>query len=110
MKQIYLQQGDVILYRERNVPNKAKKVNFSGNSFVLEKGEGVNTHELRHSNLQKAINIYETGKEYFLEIVAPIVLVHQEHGTAQLQEGIVISKQKEREWDYETEEARAVMD
>lgn len=110
MKQIYLQQGDVILSRVTEIPKDAKLVKLTKNSFVLEKGEGTNTHELRHPRLASVLQLFETKEEYFIKPKASLELVHQEHGTSQIEEGIILSKVKEREWDYETEEARAVMD
>ena len=109
-KKIYLQQGDVVLYKESSVPSSAKKVNVNRNSFVIEKGEGIHTHRLEHPQLQQAVLISETEDRLYMKFMQPLELVHEEHGISQIEQGIVLSKVKEREYDYETQEARAVMD
>lgn len=113
MKEIYLQQGDVILYKEKSIPKNAKKIEITLNNFVLEKGEGVNTHQLQAKNgrLQKQLLMYETEEEYIFNTgLNGLILVHEEHGTSELEPNILLSKVKEREYDYETQEARAVLD
>lgn len=113
MKQIYLQQGDVILYKENKIPAKAKKVELTTNSFVVEKGEGVHTHTLKNKEglLQEQVQIFETKDNLYFNVGATeLLLVHEEHGTSMIEPNVIISKKKEREFDYETMEARNVLD
>jgi len=109
-KKIYLQQGDVILYQVDTVPTKAKEVEIISDSFVVEKGEGVNTHELRKKGLQRAVSVYETENECFFQVKQEVELFHKEHGVFVLEPNMTLMKQKEREWDYEKEESRLTMD
>lgn len=109
MKTIYMQQGDVILYKEQSIPKNATSVKVTGNSFVLEKGEGIHTHRLKPMK-QQLMQVFETKERYYINTGQGLILEHEEHGTADLEPELILSKVKEREFDYETMEARNVMD
>lgn len=109
-KEVYMQQGDVVLYKEKCVPKTATPVEVTGTEFVVEKGEGIHTHQICHPQLQQVLKVSETKDRIYLEIEQELELVHEEHGTSQLEKGMFLSKIKEREYDYETEEVRETMD
>lgn len=106
MERIVLIHGDVTFYEADSIPATAKKVKFK-KGFVVERGEGVNLH-----TLETECEIYVDGDiMYFKELDTPISVNHTEHGfkTAKTKTGI-IKKRLERVWDYESEEARKVVD
>ena len=112
MKNVYMQQGDVILYHETSIPKKAKEIKIN-NEFILEHGEGIHKHRLvpKSGMLQEQVCISETEDKIYLEIKDNgLLLVHEEHGTSQIEPNLILSKVKEREWDYEVQEARNVLD
>lgn len=111
MKQeIYMQQGDVILYKINKIPDNAREVTLTSNSFVIEKGEGVHTHRLLHPQLRQVCIIKEDKENIYFQTNADLELVHEEHGTSIIPEGEILFKVKEREFDYETMESRATID
>ena len=60
MKQIVIQHGDVCLEKVDSIPVDVKKVKIVGNNFIIEKGEGVHTHELVSiGELCDKIEVYE---------------------------------------------------
>ncbi len=116
MKKVLNQQGDVIL-NEGVIPPEAKKINLTGlTKFVIEKGEGVNTHELvsvknETDVIEQFIDLYELNDTYYVRVKPgkQIKLKHQEHKEQILHEGIH-EKINEREFDYEQMEARKTID
>lgn len=109
-KDIYLQQGDVILYRVDSIPPNATRREIKGNTFVIERGEGVNTHKVKRQRLAQSVQIFEDKDNLYLQTQQEIELVHTEHGTSVIEPNVILMKKKEREWDYETEEARLTRD
>lgn len=113
MKKLTNQHGDVILEKISELPKNAKKVNDLRNGFILERGEGVHTHELRGvgKELSKVCDVYEDGDIIFLHVKKgeSVELDHEEHGVQTLGEGIY-KKDIEREFDYEKEVERKVID
>lgn len=101
---IFIQQGDVIL-KNAVIPNTAKKLKL-GSRFIVEKGEGANTHMI--TEVEK-IEAYEDNGTLYLKVNEPVKLSHEEHGTQVLEIG-TYKKEIEREWDYESEEARKTQD
>ncbi len=108
MDKIVMIHGDVTIYETTSIPATAKKIAWKP-GFILEKGEGVNTH-----TIETICDIYLdeiTGRMYLKEKSEAIQVNHQEHGvkTIHTKTGIVY-KDIEQEWDYETEEARGTRD
>ena len=110
MKKILIQQGDCILKVCNEIPKTASRVAFKGNSYVVLKGEGVNTHELRSDTLVDDVEIYKNGNTLYLKALKNVSLVHQEHGTTILKSGQIMERIIEREFDYEDMEARETRD
>ena len=110
MEKVKIQQGDCILFEVANIPKAAKRVELRGNSFIVLRGEGVNTHELQSATLAGDIEAYMDGDTLYLKAKKDTPLVHQEHGTTIIEGGSVLGRRIEREFDYESMEARNVQD
>jgi hypothetical protein len=98
---VKIQQGDCILFGVSGVPVTAKKVK----TRVVEKGEGVHTHVV-----EGECDVYMDGDVMYLKTNGKAKLVHEEHGVQDLEPNIVYKKVIEREFDYESMEARNVID
>ena len=107
MEKIYAQQGDVILVEVKEIPAAAKAIKLSGN-FIVERGEGVHTHVIEEKHLGK-LDAYELNGVMYLRVKEDVPMVHEEHGTTKvfLRK---IYKRMEREFDYESMEARQTQD
>lgn len=105
MKKVTNQHGDLLFYEVNEIPKDAKKVDAK-NGYVIERGEGVHTHVFTDVS---GIEIYEKDGETYVRVKADPKIDHEEHGHQLLEPGIK-KKGIEREWDYETEEARKVID
>ena len=108
MEKIVLIHGDVTLYEAKSIPKTAKKISWEP-GFVMEKGEGVHTHTIEND-----CDIYldeKSGRMYFKEKAEKIQVNHEEHKlqTINSPTGIVY-KDLEREFDYESMEARNTQD
>lgn len=98
------QHGDVVLVKENKLPynfkgKKAKK------GFIVEKGEGVHTHEI----LDGDCYVDEIDGVMWLNLKSPTKITHEEHGVKILEPGIY-RKEIENEFDYEAMEARKTRD
>jgi hypothetical protein len=100
MKIMY-QQGDCIIVAVQNIPETAKLIKTK----IVEKGEGMNTHVIEGD-----CEIYMDRDVMYLKVGNGASLKHEEHGTQVLEPNTVYKKVNEREWDYESEEARKVID
>src|SRR3990167_1489306 len=106
MDKIVMIHGDVTLYEVKEIPATAKKVEWKP-GFILEKGEGANTHTIEND-----CDIYideVTGRMYLKQKAEPIQINHEEHGLQTLELGIY-RKDLEQEFDYESMEARNTRD
>jgi hypothetical protein len=101
---VFIQQGDVIL-KSCAIPASAKRIKI-GSSFIVEKGEGANTHIV---NEVENIEAYEDNGTLYLKVNEPVKLSHEEHGTQVLEVG-TYKKVIEREFSYEEMEARKTQD
>jgi hypothetical protein len=107
MEKILHQHGDLILKETSVIPRGAKKIKVP-RIFVVEKGEGVNTHVITDT---EQIKVYEKDDVlYFKTGIEPVKLTHQEHGTQVLEPDKIYKKVIEREFDYESMEARFTQD
>ena len=98
-----IQQGDCILVPVSNIPKDATQIPFSG---IVLMGKGVNTHELKDT---ESVSAYEHNGVLYLHLDSDNSIVHQEHGISNVQCGDWM-RVIEREYDYETEEARQTRD
>lgn len=115
MEKVTIQHGDVLLKKVEVIPVDAKKVDLTGvHSFIIEKGEGVNTHELVSSELGALcdlVDIFDKDGILFVKVKEgkQVKLTHQEHQTQVLEPGIH-RKEIEQVFDYEKMEAARTRD
>lgn len=104
-KRLY-QHGDVILIAVDKIPDGAVKVELPPRNFIIEKGEGSHTHIIECTD---GLDVYEKDGVLYCVVDKDISLTHEEHGPQVITPG-KIERKIEREWDYETEEARQTSD
>lgn len=98
-------QGDVACVRREFLPEKAKKV-VNKKDTALAYGE-VTGHS--HQITEGEIEFYELDGTAWLKVLVPSLLTHEEHKPVKLDPGIY-EYGTIREFDYETMEARKVLD
>ncbi len=119
MKKIEHQHGDVVLEKVNEIPPEAKRVKVC-DGFVVEKGEGIHTHILRKKtpcakrqidtmDIDKDVEVYQISDTMYIKVKKPVNLDHEEHGIQTLKPGIY-KKNIEREYSYEANEERSVVD
>jgi hypothetical protein len=125
MKKIVHQHGDVVLESVSSIPEGAKKLTFC-EGFVIEKGEGIHTHILKTvencscrvqespiqlKQVKDDVEIYSINDTMYIKVKKgkTVILDHEEHGKQILKEGIY-KKHIEREYSYEDNEERRVID
>lgn len=125
MKKISNQHGDVVLQRVIEIPKEAKKIKVD-EGFIVEKGEGIHTHILKKKSQKKVavkdgisplemnsmmdlVEVYEKGEDMYIKVKETVCIDHEEHGIQTLEPGIY-KKNIEREFDYENEIERRVLD
>ena len=119
MKKISNQHGDVILEVVNEIPKEAKRVKVQ-DGFVVEKGEGIHTHILRKkmpcakrqiavAEIDEDVEIYQISDTMYIKVLKPVNIDHEEHGIQTLEPGIY-KKNIEREYSYEQNEERRVID
>lgn len=99
------QHGDLLFQKVDEMPKDGKVLKVSP-GFVLERGEGVHTHVLEDV---KGVTVVEKDGDIYVRVTEPVRINHEEHGFQTLKPG-VYKKQIEREFDYETNEARNTRD
>lgn len=109
MDKVSLQHGDVIL-KLAKLPEGAKRIPVDSNRFTVERGEGINTHDLTDEELQTVLEVYEKDGVRYFRSAKKIKLTHAEHRTQILEPGQVYEKIPEREFDYEAMETRRTLD
>lgn len=105
MKQFQIRQGDVMLEKIKILPANIKPVNAENGRLIIARGE-VTGH--CHAVEERAGNMFvgEDGR-IFLSVEHDTEIVHEEHGTIELPEGIyVYTPQRE----YTPEAVRNVAD
>lgn len=105
MNKVVNQHGDLLLVEIEEVPAGAKRLKIEP-GFIIERGEGVHTHIFPDVS---GIEVFEKDGETFVRVNKKTQLDHEEHGRQTLKPGIY-KKRIERVWDYESEEARKVVD
>lgn len=99
------QHGDLLFESVDEIPSDAVKVeNVAG--YVFERGDGTHPHVLMDVD---GVEVFEKTGDIFVRVSAPARINHEEHGIQTLMPG-AYKKRIERVFDYETEEARRVMD
>jgi hypothetical protein len=107
MIKLHTQQGDCILEIVSAIPKSAKKIQLGSGSFIVLRGEGVNTHEITDCS---GIEAYEENGVLYLKTNKEVKLVHSEHGTTTLKPNKIYKRIIEREFNYEDMEARNTRD
>ena len=105
LKKISNQHGDVVIEVVKEVPSGAKEIKVA-DGYILERGEGVHTHIFPDV---KGIRVFEKDGEIYVKVEDQTIIDHEEHGRQTIKSPC-IKKRIERVWDYETEEARKVID
>lgn len=106
MIKLHTQQGDCVLELVTEIPRTAKRIEL-GERLIVLKGEGVNTHEITDVDNLEA---YEEDGVLYLKTNKAITLIHQEHGNTTLEPNKIYRRRIEREFDYESNEARNTRD
>ena len=101
MKKMIYRQGDIVLKTINEIPKNVKKKNL-----ILAYGEATgHMHQFLDANL---VTVYELNQQQFVEGFQESNLVHNEHGTLQIPQGIYeVVQQREKDL---TEEIRQVID
>lgn len=105
MNKVSNQHGDLLMVEVTTIPHGAKPVKIK-DGFVIERGEGVHTHIFPDVS---GIEVFEKDNETYVRVSKKTQLDHEEHGRQTIKPG-VYKKRIERVWDYESEEARKVID
>lgn len=123
MKRIVNQHGDCLFEMTDNIPKDAKLQKVT-DGFVVEKGEGIHTHILRKkcpcsvqesplklADIKDDVEVWTLNDDMYIKVKKgkEVVLDHEEHGKQTLKEGIY-RKHIEREYSYEDNEERRVID
>lgn len=99
-------QGDLRIEAVEKIPKDAKKID----SFVIAEGETTgHKHQVRPVKGQ--VTIFETPQVKYVEVEkgGMAELIHEEHGTINLPEGVHEIK-IQKQYDYLKEQARRVAD
>jgi hypothetical protein len=100
------QHGDLVLEKVSAIPTGAKKIKIS-KGFIVERGEGTNTHTLLET---EGVEAYEKDGVLYLKVDKKVNLLdHEEHGVQTYEPGIY-RKGIELEYDAEADEARRTQD
>lgn len=84
MKKIY-RQGDVLLVRVKKL-NLSKEVEREGGRIVLAHGEATgHTHAI--ASMDATLFMDEATLNRYLDVRAPVVITHEEHGRIELPSG-----------------------
>jgi len=105
--------GDVILKEVATVPQGFSRVESVQNGFVLERGEGRNTHRVQTMDMSEMADKVEIftndAGAMCVKVKEPIHITHEEHGTEVIEKGIYL-KDIETQFDYENLVERKVTD
>ena len=108
MDKMLLIHGDVTFYQADRIPDGLKKIDGK-KGFVVEKGEGINTHALENE-----CEIYideKNGRMYFKALNEPVKINHREHGLQEVASSTGISyTDLEQEFDWERMERQNTRD
>lgn len=99
------QQGDVLLKRIKSLPDDCKKIERIDGRLILMHGEQGHTHAIDDIDAM----FYEKDGKFYLNVIKPVNLVHEEHGAQVIEPGIWEIGQV-KEYDYFQEMERTVVD
>lgn len=82
-------QGDVLLAMEKikSVPTGATEIKPDGNRIVLAYGEVTGHSHCIYENIDK-VKMWAVGKVKYLEVMATVMLKHEEHTEHVIEPGI----------------------
>jgi hypothetical protein len=106
MKNWQARQGDVFVRRIDRIPAKAIPVSQTGD-IILARGE-VTGHAHRITAPLDAVDVLQEAEKIILNVKAPVVITHEEHGSVRLATGLYESY-IQREYDA-LEQERRVLD
>lgn len=107
MKEVFYQQGDVLIEAVDSVPADAKIVPAKDRGFVLAEGE-VTGHAHVIDKVAD-IEFVEKGGMFYLKVKKPATVRHEEHKPITIPPGNYRVRGV-REYDHFAEEARRVID
>ena len=83
-----IRQGDVLLVRVKAIPKDAIEQPIEGTKLTLAYGE-VTGHHHRFEFMDTSYNVklYSKGGDRYLDVSAPLALLHEEHSTAKVPAG-----------------------
>ena len=107
MKNLIHQQGDVLLYLAKALPNGARRIQADLPSIVLAEGEA--TGHAHRIEATPDVELYEKDGTMYLRVLAESKLTHEEHAAHLVAPG-VYEVGRIREVDPFSSEIRTVMD
>jgi len=103
--QKYNQQGDVLLFKEDEIPEGMEVLETS----IIREGEATGHAHRLHGDGFQLYGKKDDGRPEYLRVVKPVELRHEEHAKHTVEPGIYkIGVVKE--YDHLSEEAREVAD
>ena len=99
------QQGDVLLRRVDALPINSKQVDRQNGRIIVMHGENGHTHAIDDVDAM----LYEKDGKFYLHATKPVKIVHEEHHTQTIEQGIWEIGQV-KEYDYFQEMGRTVRD
>lgn len=99
------QQGDVLMKRIDVLPEDSKEVERQNGRIVVMHGEQGHTHVIEDVDAM----FFEKNGKFYLKVIAPVALVHEEHHAQTIEPGIWEIGQV-KEYDYFQEMERTVKD
>ncbi len=104
-----IRQGDVALVRVREIPKGATEVPVKGQKLILALGEATgHHHRFEFQDTSHNVKMFRTNTgERYLDVTAPVELLHEEHSTARIPAGKWLLPQQV---EYTPAELRRVAD
>lgn len=104
-----IQQGDVLIYSNAQIPQDAEEVNPVNGRLILAEGETTgHAHAIVLADYPNS-KLFKTSSGTFLRIHDPVILKHEEHNAVEIASGDYQVKIVQ-ELDPFSEEIRAVQD
>ena len=101
-------QGDVLLQPVESIPASARAVDFK-KEIILAEGEVTgHAHRIKRSpRTANRVKQYFDGPTLYLEVLEPVTVVHEEHGSITLPPGCYERRIQTETW---MDEVRQVLD
>jgi hypothetical protein len=104
-----IQQGDVLLQEISSIPSGAKQMPAE-NRLILARGEKTGHSHVINSNQARLWTLTRDGAtELYLEVKAPVTIVHDEHKPLPIPKGIY-RVGRVKEYDYFSEMEKQIED